>query len=866
MQELRKRLMMLLRKPSEVRCVIILDAIDDCTDLHELALFLQQTNQPFSSSFRICYSCRQLIPILEAHSVGIAVEDHNQKDIETYVKTVLPISKSISQHNRDQLLQAISQAHCGVFLWVVLAVDLLQRYINKGRDVPFLQRVLKTLPKELSALYEDIIIRAVRLNTAEETQVMVRVLQWVLFCARSLSAEEWHHVVAFVDMPSLRSIRDWEQSEHYSISDDVLMRRLQSICCGLVEVRERHFPSEQLRLATEGDSLGPRAGSFESQLYVRVAHESVREYLLKSNAFSLMDPSISSAPGCGHGYIVDVCIRYTFLEEMTEAFRAEPSIYAQTSDGDSYGDNLSLGGSAASSCSNDHDSYPSRPLFIASDKIPKIDQASTRSQQERFRLTLLQERVADEVSKTTSAETYEEGLTEQPKEQEVSASSPISKSHHPLKRWSSTESSTDGSYEIDYVPKTTGIPPQRHRSRLVSNALYRRLESSITRLARSEQKVDTAPDTVLPKPEETGCSSAIQPLDNIEDTRVVLRAVKNTARTIESPPAFWQYCRDMLVHHAVAAEKEGRALDSTLSFLCEQDTAAWAKTRSDMDSGASPSCFAARWNLVSWLRYFREHGPSPPEGKQWWPANVAAKYNNSEAFCFLVPSVKEVYLLGSSYMDSSGNGVLHNAAAVPGSLILSYIRDLFTSGSLEVLPAIDHWNSQRMSPLHIAADIGCNKNVTALLALGARADRRDGDGWIALQYACRRADADLLICKSLVEGDTEENRLNDPGNTYRYITRRAESQDLISYFESIGLGTSKREEESASGSQEREQDQSEPPTYALSSSTASMMTVSELAEVVNQNQDHRSDRGDSTEDLLPQAKQRRFRVWLCCCT
>lgn len=83
------------------------------------------------------------------------------------------------------------------------------------------------------------------------------------------------------------------------------------------------MPFRPLDTDPEASSLGVGAGSFESHQYIDVIHSSVRRFFLDGDGFALLDQKIKNSSWEGHMYILEVYIRYCFLEEMKKAFKVE---------------------------------------------------------------------------------------------------------------------------------------------------------------------------------------------------------------------------------------------------------------------------------------------------------------------------------------------------------------------------------------------------------------------------------------------------------------------------------------------------------------------------------------------------------------
>ncbi|RYP69457.1 hypothetical protein DL771_006109 [Monosporascus sp. 5C6A] len=322
-EELCKVLKGLFRKPRLELTIMFIDAVDKCTDPDELVKFFQDiAPMAHAAKLKICFTSQQRFPLVDSQCEHIAIEDFNGGDIASYIEKRLPVSSVLAQEQRVSLQRSIEEKASGIFLWVVLVVDLLRGYLNRGRDVHFLHAVLDETPNQLTKLYRNIITRS--LNSPIETRTLIHLMQWVLFSARPLALGEWHHVFAFIDNPSLRSIDEWKCSITYTDSDRLLLERIKRVCCGLVDVKDRQVPFRLLDTHSELSSLGAGAGSFESHQYIDVIHSSVRRFFLDEAGFALLDEQIKNPNGDGHAYIFEVCIRYCFLEEMKQAFNFEP--------------------------------------------------------------------------------------------------------------------------------------------------------------------------------------------------------------------------------------------------------------------------------------------------------------------------------------------------------------------------------------------------------------------------------------------------------------------------------------------------------------------------------------------------------------
>ncbi|KAF2878533.1 hypothetical protein BDV95DRAFT_589453 [Massariosphaeria phaeospora] len=645
----------LFRDPQRTQTVVLIDAINKCTDPDELIEFFQDiASTAPATKIKICFTCQRTFPIVDSQCRHIAIEDFNHGDIASYVEKRLPVTDIFSQEDRADLQQSIKDKASGIFLWVTLVVKPLRRHLHEGRDLSFLHRLLDETPSELTKLYRNIIASSLEAHT------MVRVMQWVLLSARPLTLNEWHHVFAFIDNPCLKSIDEWKNSSTYTETDSLLLQRIKHVSCGLVDVKDRQVPSRPTDTHSMAGSLGADAGSFESYQYINVIHDSIRSFFLDGGGFALLDPELKEPIGEGHAYILEVCIRYSFLEEMKEAFKIEPQRRRRR------------------------------------EPHEEKTEAFKIRHREEFNNVHEEDDEADETMSLGS-----------------SAGASIRSSH---------------SKDFD------------RRSRSMSRGSIRSTSTKELLLRESDHAENGVSD-YLDRLEITSIhTTANSTYDSIfEHTKVV------------DPPSLWQYCHDMVVYHAVGAEKAYTTPEKALDFLLSQDLTVWAATRKDMRDGATLHYFAAQWNLVSWLLYFGLLGLEVvPGGPLQHPVIVAANNDNLKAFEYLVKQDYSKQYLAKT--DHQGRTALHHAAMFPDSSVLSRILepDEFESDFLRVY-TLNMAHGNHPTPLHLAAFFASSRNVEELISAGADLNCIDRSDCTPLHLACLRKEPDLRICKALVD-------------------------------------------------------------------------------------------------------------------
>jgi hypothetical protein len=85
-------------------------------------------------SFRICFSSRHYPYIVIERGIRLTLEDQpgHAMDLEAYVSSRLQIKEAaLSEEIRSQLLNKAA----GVFMWVVLVVDILNKEYRHGGSV-----------------------------------------------------------------------------------------------------------------------------------------------------------------------------------------------------------------------------------------------------------------------------------------------------------------------------------------------------------------------------------------------------------------------------------------------------------------------------------------------------------------------------------------------------------------------------------------------------------------------------------------------------------------------------------------------------------------------------------------------------------
>lgn len=282
----------------------------------------------------ICLSSRQYPTVTIRLCPEIVVQDFNGSDIARYVEQKFAASDISSDDRWANLLRGIIEKSSGVFLWVVLVIDILLRDRDDGKNIKHLEKRVTEVPQALEELFAQIVGGI----SSQQLRTTIRFFQWALLAGKTLRLREWHHVLAFIKDTPPASLQEWRESEDYTENDQQLELQIRSISKGLIEVKVKQDPDVPAQAHDEWGSIFAGAGSLDVEYgenrVVQFIHESVRGFFLHNNGFSFLDLRIGSrAIGEGHLSILNTCFDYISiaeLDELSEA-RIDAESFASTS-------------------------------------------------------------------------------------------------------------------------------------------------------------------------------------------------------------------------------------------------------------------------------------------------------------------------------------------------------------------------------------------------------------------------------------------------------------------------------------------------------------------------------------------------------
>ncbi|KAM0550203.1 hypothetical protein ACHAPJ_009051 [Fusarium lateritium] len=256
-----------------------IDALDECDEqqVMDLVEYFEDLAEQ-GLGLRICLSSRHYPYIDIRLGIRLTLEEQggHANDLESYIKTHLRIKdNSLLADLQTKMLEKAA----GVFLWVVLVVDVLNRENRRGRLS--LKKRLEEVPSGLSELFKDLLRR----SNADMEELQLSLL-WILLSKRPLTPQEYYH--GLWSGLSLEGLADSEIPELSATdADDCFDRCVISSSKGLAEITKVKRPT------------------------VQFIHESVRDFLIKDKGLLELWPELGPDwESLGHDRLKSCCNSY----------------------------------------------------------------------------------------------------------------------------------------------------------------------------------------------------------------------------------------------------------------------------------------------------------------------------------------------------------------------------------------------------------------------------------------------------------------------------------------------------------------------------------------------------------------------------
>ncbi|KPA35726.1 hypothetical protein FLAG1_11555 [Fusarium langsethiae] len=261
--------------------ILLIDALDECGEQSAVELIkylkhLLSSLPPTDYRFSISFSCRHY-PILELDGgLTILLDTENNADIATYVRDCF------STDPDDDIESLISGRAQGVFMWAHLVVKLVLRMKRRREPRADIEAKITETPQDLDNLYSKLI------KDVENPSVTLKLMQWICFSTRPLTANELRWAMAVDPNQTYNSLDECQGSKDF-INDDDIDIRVMVLSRGLAEI----VPSNNTRI-------------------VQFIHQSVKDFFVKCGLKDL--DSTNKAENleipAAHCLLSRSCIRY----------------------------------------------------------------------------------------------------------------------------------------------------------------------------------------------------------------------------------------------------------------------------------------------------------------------------------------------------------------------------------------------------------------------------------------------------------------------------------------------------------------------------------------------------------------------------
>ncbi|PVH71069.1 hypothetical protein DL98DRAFT_597280 [Cadophora sp. DSE1049] len=258
--------------------MIFVDALDECdkSQVADMVYFFEELCDRAREAqvrLQICFSSRHYPTVVIQKGIEVILESEigHTEDIKQYIKAKLRLGKS---KQAESLRSDILEKSSGIFLWVVLVVDILNsEYPGNSISIQKIRGRLKDIPPKLTDLFEMILTR-----DGENLEQMQICLKWILFAARPLKPPELYFAIQLGLNEDFSSY--WDQDD---VELDSMKTFVRSSSKGLAEVT-RNKASE-----------------------VQFIHESVRDFLLSKYEGRWSGVS-GNVVGHGHEILRNCCL------------------------------------------------------------------------------------------------------------------------------------------------------------------------------------------------------------------------------------------------------------------------------------------------------------------------------------------------------------------------------------------------------------------------------------------------------------------------------------------------------------------------------------------------------------------------------
>lgn len=284
------------------RVTCFIDALDESSEdeVRDLIDFFEDLGNDVVAkgiTFRVCFSSRHYphVELVKCQYLNMDNQPEHQQDITLYVRSKLRLSKGAIS---DEILVSIQQRAQGVFLWVVLVVQILRKDYQRG-NMHKVRGHLDELPDGLHNLFHEMVNRDT--DDRDDKRNFASILQWIAFARRPLTPIE-----LYLFIRSEHSDFDFSRLwDHDTVDFESVKLFILNCSRGLAEI------------TTSGIIPEPT---------VQFIHESVRDYLQEKGFGMLIVGRSTPLIGLANDHLKHGCLRW-ISSSVIETLRARQPIF-----------------------------------------------------------------------------------------------------------------------------------------------------------------------------------------------------------------------------------------------------------------------------------------------------------------------------------------------------------------------------------------------------------------------------------------------------------------------------------------------------------------------------------------------------------
>jgi hypothetical protein len=289
---------------------LTVDGLDECDEkgVRDVVYYLRDlTDLAFEKNIRlnVCVSSRHYPTITIPRCPEIIVEDGNTEDIEKYIKARMAALQE-DEFVLEMQAEIISKAN-GIFLWVVIVVQVLLTEWDNGGTVKEMNKTLHKVPGQLSQLFASLFTTL----KDEERGPAVILFQLVLVSLRTWTPVQLCCAVTFAQRP-YQSLKEWHDTQG-SLNEFQCTRKIRNLSRGLIEVKTSSPMFSHSLTDTE------TAKDLKDVSTVQFIHETVRDLLIHENGFAIIDSELGNGGiGKAHNTVLRACLNIISIKEIQE--------------------------------------------------------------------------------------------------------------------------------------------------------------------------------------------------------------------------------------------------------------------------------------------------------------------------------------------------------------------------------------------------------------------------------------------------------------------------------------------------------------------------------------------------------------------